>query len=101
MFCNSGQGREHETRYLWEIRKPLQLPATSDRSLAMSRSAVRVRSSALRNKIFRREPPANLHSLDLVAKLLFAEDSYIEALHLYERALVIRKKEAQESNAHD
>ena len=65
------------------------------------RSAVRVRSSALRNKIFGRKPPANLHSLDLLAKLLFAEDSYIEALHLYERALVIRKKEAQESNAHD
>ena len=51
--------------------------------------------------IFGREPPANLNSLDLLAKLLFAEDSYIEALHLYERALVIRKKEAQESNAHD
>jgi hypothetical protein len=36
-----------------------------------------------------------------LAKLLFAEDSYIEALHLYEWTLVIRKKEAQESNAHD
>jgi len=60
----------------------------------MSRSAVRVRSSALRNKILGRGPPANLHSLDLLAKLLFAEDSYIEALQLYERTLAIRKKEA-------
>ena len=79
----------------------VQTHATPDRTLVMSRLAVRGRSSALRNKIFGRELPANLHSLDLLAKLLFAEDSYIEALHLYQRTLVIRKKEAQESNAHD
>ena len=95
------QYKEQIAAYICGICRFVQRCATADRSLVMSRSAVRVRSSALRNKIFGRELPANLHSLDLLAKLLFAEDSYIEALHLYQRALVIRKKEAQESNAHD
>jgi hypothetical protein len=49
--CNSGQCREQKTSYLRGIRKPVQLPATSDRTLVMSRKAVRVRSSALSNKL--------------------------------------------------
>jgi hypothetical protein len=45
--CNTGQGRAQKTSYLCKFRKPVQRPATPDRSLVMSRSAVRVRSSAL------------------------------------------------------
>src|SRR5215204_4568694 len=44
---NSGQHRGQKTRYLCGICKPLQRLATTDRTLVMSRSAVRVRSSAL------------------------------------------------------
>src|SRR5215217_8972663 len=47
MPCNSGQGREQETRCLCGICKPVQPSATPDRTLVMSRSAVRARSSAL------------------------------------------------------
>jgi hypothetical protein len=47
MLCNSGQGKEQETRWLCDICKPLQRLATTDRTLLMSRSAERVRSSAL------------------------------------------------------
>src|SRR5215210_7128687 len=46
MPCNTGQRREQKTLFLCRICKPLQRPATTDRTLVMSRSAVRVRSSA-------------------------------------------------------
>jgi hypothetical protein len=45
--CNSEQSREQRTAYLCEICKPVQHSATPDRTLVMSRKAVRVRSSAL------------------------------------------------------
>ena len=45
--CNSEQSREQEIAYLCGICTPLQPSATTDRTLVMSRSAVRVRSSAL------------------------------------------------------
>src|SRR5215217_2999714 len=47
MPCNRGQTREQKTAYLCGICKPMQTQATTDRTLVMSRSAVRVRSSAL------------------------------------------------------
>ena len=39
--------REQKPLYLWGICNPLQRSATTDRTLVMGRSAVRVRSSAL------------------------------------------------------
>src|SRR5215212_10099300 len=45
--CNSEQSREQRIAYLCGICKPVQTPATTGRTLVMSRSAVRVRSSAL------------------------------------------------------
>jgi hypothetical protein len=47
MPCNRGQHREQEAPFLYGICKPLQLSATTDRTLVMSRKAARVRSSAL------------------------------------------------------
>src|SRR5215210_2969997 len=47
MPCNTEQSRGRETAYLCGICKPVQRSATPDRTLVMSRSAVRVRSSAL------------------------------------------------------
>src|SRR5215212_6332855 len=45
--CNTGQTREEKVAYLCGICNPKQTLATPELSLVMSRSAVRVRSSAL------------------------------------------------------
>ena len=47
MPCNSGQHREQKSLFLCGIRNAVQPSATTDHALVMSRSAVRVRSSAL------------------------------------------------------
>src|SRR5215217_8254960 len=47
ILCNAGQSREQKIAYLWGKCKPVQHSATPDRTLVMSRKAVRVRSSAL------------------------------------------------------
>jgi hypothetical protein len=45
--CNRGQTREQKIAYLCGNCKPMQPSATNDRTLVISKSAVRVRSSAL------------------------------------------------------
>jgi hypothetical protein len=47
MHFNIGQSREQKIAYLCGFSNRSQRPATSDRTLVMSRSAVLVRSSAL------------------------------------------------------
>ena len=44
--CNGGLHREQRTAYICAFCKPVQRLATTDRTLVMSSSAVRVRSSA-------------------------------------------------------
>jgi hypothetical protein len=74
--CNSGQYREQKSRCLSGICKPVQRSATTDRTLVMSRKAVRVRSSAL---FFSCKTSRNEKPTMLVSEALSAVDYYPEA----------------------